>query len=174
MGAGQRARWDLTPPQVPSLLRVRGHRRGRIAPTSADPVGESLRPQNHPGHPPGGVHKEPGSSGELFPAGEGRVRGDGRGYLPHGGGPRRSIPTRTNSRASPCPPRLSPLLNYLANGKCFGSPSKPLSGSCSYSRTLGELWGSRPLCHSSEPPPGTTIVCVRVPPPRPEHLETFL
>lgn len=89
------------------------------------------------------------------------------------GGPHRSIPTRTNSRASPCPPRLSPLLNYLANGKCFGSPSKPRLAPVATAEPWGSSGAPGPFAIAASPRQGQPL-CVFVPPPRPKHLETFL
>lgn len=82
---------------------------------------------------------------------------------------------RTNSCAQPPPPPLLfPLLNCFANVKCFGSASRPLSGSCRYSLTLGERRGTGPSgpLFAIAASPRQDGHCV--PLPWTEHLETSL
>lgn len=161
------------PLQVLSLLRVRRHCCRRIAPTSADPIGESLRPQIHPGHPPGGVHKEPGSSGELFPAREGRVHGDGRGYLPHGGGPTAAFPREPIPEPPPALPASLPCLITRRMGNVLARPPNPRLAPVATAEPWGSSGAPGPFAIAASPRRGQPL-CVCVPPPRPEHLETFL
>lgn len=89
------------------------------------------------------------------------------------------MPQHSHENQFPCPttstsPPLPPLLNWFANVKCFGSASRPLSGSCRYSLTLGERRGSGPSgpLFAIAVSPRQDGHCV--PLPWTEHLETSL